>query len=147
MAPRTTTTSRSSTARTCRITGNTIRGATNFAILGAACKGNTNLVLDNNWLDGGHCTVKLQILNGYSETASVTGNKFGPNRKVSSCAFTAYPAVKLTQNGNTFETDRRHRQAAPARVLTPTGNGARRLRRAPFACARVASSGPGQFGY
>ncbi len=66
-------------------------------------KGNTNLVLANNWLDGGHCTVKLQILNGYSETATVTGNKFGPNRKVSSCAFTAYPAVKLTQSGNTYE--------------------------------------------
>ena len=86
-----------------RITGSTIRGATNFAVLGAASKGNTNLVLANNWLDGGHCTVKLQILNGYSETATVTGNKFGPNRKVSSCAFTAYPAVKLTQSGNTYE--------------------------------------------
>ncbi|MCC6497747.1 MAG: hypothetical protein IT193_15960, partial [Propionibacteriaceae bacterium] len=43
-------------------------------------------------------------LNGYSETATVTNNKFGPNRKVSSCAFTAYPAVNLTQNGNTYET-------------------------------------------
>jgi len=86
-----------------RITDNTIRGATNFAILGAASRGNTNLVLANNWLDGGHCTVKLQILNGWAETASVTGNKFGPNRAVSSCAFTAYPAVKLTQASNTFE--------------------------------------------
>ncbi len=86
-----------------RITGNTIRGATNFAILGAASRGNTNLVLANNWLDGGHCTVKLQILNGWAETASVTGNKFGPNRAVSSCAFTSYPAVKLTQYSNTFE--------------------------------------------
>ncbi len=86
-----------------RITGNTIRGAQNFAVLGAANKGNTNLVVNNNWLDGGHCTVKLQVLNGYSETATVTNNKFGPNRKVSSCAFTAYPAVKLTQSGNTFE--------------------------------------------
>jgi hypothetical protein len=33
----------------------------------------------------------------------VTNNKFGPNRVVSSCAFTAYPAVSLTQSGNTFE--------------------------------------------
>jgi len=86
-----------------RITGNTIRGAQNFAVLGAASKGNLNLVVKDNWLDGGHCTVKLQILNGWAETATVTGNKFGPNRAVSSCPFTAYPAVTLTQNTNTFE--------------------------------------------
>ncbi len=86
-----------------KVTGNTIRGATNFAVLGAASKGNLNLIVKDNWLDGGHCTVKLQILNGWAETASVTGNKFGPNRAVSSCAFTSYPAVKLTQNSNTFE--------------------------------------------
>jgi hypothetical protein len=86
-----------------KITGNTIRGATNFAILGAASRGNTNLVVNGNWLDGGHCTVKLQILNGWAETATVANNKFGPNRKISSCAFTAYPAVKLAASGNTFE--------------------------------------------
>ena len=45
------------------ITGNTIRGATNFAILGSANIGNTpNLVIKGNWVDGGHCTVKLQSL-------------------------------------------------------------------------------------
>ena len=86
-----------------RLTGNTIRGARNFAILGAASKGNTNLVLSDNWLDGGHCTVKLQVLNGYSETATVRGNKFGPNRKMPSCAFTSYPKVSLTHSSNTFE--------------------------------------------
>jgi len=85
------------------VTGNTIRGATNFAVLGAASKGNLNLIVKDNWLDGGHCTVKLQILNGWAETATVTGNKFGPNRAVTSCPFTAYPAVTLTQNNNTFE--------------------------------------------
>jgi hypothetical protein len=86
-----------------RVTGNTIRGATNFAILGAASKGNLNLVVKDNWLDGGHCTVKLQILNGWSETAQVTDNTFGPNRVVSSCPFTSYPAVKLTHSGNILE--------------------------------------------
>ena len=86
-----------------RLTGNTIRGARNFAILGAASKGNTNLVLSGNWLDGGHCTVKLQVLNGYSETATVTGNKFGPHRKMSTCAFTSYPTVSLMHSSNTFE--------------------------------------------
>jgi hypothetical protein len=86
-----------------KVTGNTIRGATNFAVLGAASKGNLNLIVKDNWLDGGHCTVKLQILNGWAETATVTGNKFGPNRAVTSCPFTAYPAVTLTHTNNTFE--------------------------------------------
>jgi hypothetical protein len=86
-----------------KVIGNTIRGAQNFAVLGGATRGNLDLVVQDNWLDGGHCTVKLQILNGYAETAKVTGNKFGPNRAVSSCAFTAYPAVSLTQNSNIFE--------------------------------------------
>ncbi|GAA3608788.1 right-handed parallel beta-helix repeat-containing protein [Microlunatus ginsengisoli] len=85
------------------ITGNTIRGATNFAILGGAEQANVNLKVNGNWLDGGHCTVKLQVKNGWSETATVTNNKFGPNRAVSSCPFTAFPAVKLTQSGNTME--------------------------------------------
>ena len=86
-----------------RILGNTIRGATNFAILGGAEQADVSLVVDGNWLDGGHCTVKLQVKNGWSQTARVTDNKFGPNRKVASCPFTAYPAVSLTQSGNTME--------------------------------------------
>mgnify|MGYP000937882300 CR=1 FL=1 len=47
--------------------------------------------------------MKLQVKNGNSETAKVTNNTFGPNRSVSSCPFTAYPAVSLTQSGNRFE--------------------------------------------
>lgn len=86
-----------------KITGNTIRGATNFAILGGAEQNNVSLTVSGNWLDGGHCTLKLQVKNGRSERATVTNNKFGPNRKVSSCPFTAYPAVSLTQSGNTME--------------------------------------------
>ncbi|MFT3860677.1 hypothetical protein [Micropruina sp.] len=85
-----------------KITGNTIQGATNFAILGGAEQGDVNLTVTGNYLDGGHCTVKLQVKNSNSETAKVTKNTFGPNRTVSSCAFTAYPAVSLTQSGNVF---------------------------------------------
>ena len=65
----TTTTSRCCGARTPTIQGNTIRGTTNFAILGGGDRGDIpNLVINGNWLDGGHCTVKLQILNGWHET-------------------------------------------------------------------------------
>ena len=88
------------------IRDNTIRGASNFAILGSSSHATIpNLVIDGNWLDGGHCTVKLQVLNGHGQTATVTDNKFGPNRKVKSCAFTAYPAINLTARGNVFEAD------------------------------------------
>ena len=91
------------TGKNIKITGNTIRGATNFAILGGAEQGAVTLTASDNYLDGGWCTVKLQVKNGNSETAKVTNNTFGPNRSVSSCPFTAYPAVSLTQSGNRFE--------------------------------------------
>lgn len=86
-----------------RLVGNTIRGATNFAILGGAEQADVGLVVDGNWLDGGHCTLKLQTKNGWSQTARVTNNRFGPNRAVSSCPFTAYPSVNLSQSGNSME--------------------------------------------
>ena len=69
------------------ITGNTIRGATNFAILGVASQATVpNLVISGNWVDGGHCTVKLQVRERVCQTATVTDNRFGPNRKVKNCA-------------------------------------------------------------
>lgn len=95
-----------------RIVGNTIRGATGFAILGGAEKSNVRLYANGNWLDGGHCTVKLQTRNGYTESATVTDNKFGPDRGDPTCPFTAYPSVKLTASGNRFL-----RSGAPVPVL------------------------------
>lgn len=86
------------------ITGNTIRGAQNFAVLGAANLGHVpNLVVRGNWLDGGHCTLKLQTMRGQNLTATVTGNKFGPNRVVSYCPIQALPEVKLTARDNVSE--------------------------------------------
>jgi hypothetical protein len=86
------------------ITGNTIRGATNFAILGSANIGSTpNLVIKGNWVDGGHCTVKLQSLKSYKLKATVTGNKFGPHRAVSYCPMQAERQVKFTSTHNVYE--------------------------------------------
>lgn len=98
------------------ITGNTIRDTTNFAILGAASRGDTpNLVIDHNWLDGGHCTIKLQELNGWNENASVTNNIFGSHRLISNCAFQATPSVNLTNSsGNVYEAD--GRPVTPLRI-------------------------------
>ena len=86
-----------------RIIGNTIRGASNFAILGGAEQNNVTLTVDGNWIDGGHCSLKIQVKQSWAATATVTNNQFGPNRKVSSCPFTSYPAVNLTQSGNRME--------------------------------------------
>ena len=79
------------------ITGNTIRDTTNFTILGGAEQNNVTLKVANNWLDGGHCTVKLQNKNGYTQSTAITDNKFGPNRLVASCPCIAEPAVELTR--------------------------------------------------
>ncbi|HET9648572.1 MAG TPA: hypothetical protein VFP34_10120 [Microlunatus sp.] len=87
-----------------RIIGNTIRGATNFAVLGAANKGDVpDLEVRGNWLDGGHCTLKLQIIGQHALTATVDGNKFGPHRAVSYCPMQVLPGVQLTEWDNVSE--------------------------------------------
>ncbi|GAA3608860.1 hypothetical protein [Microlunatus ginsengisoli] len=86
------------------ITANTIRGAQNFAVLGAANQGNVpNLVVNRNWLDGGHCTVKLQFHGSYKIKATVTDNKFGPHRAVAHCPIQALPGVTLIARNNVSE--------------------------------------------
>lgn len=86
-----------------RIERNTIRGAQNFGILGAASQANATMVIANNWLDGGHCTVKLERSSSWLATATVTGNKFGPNREVKNCALVATTPVVVTAAGNVYE--------------------------------------------
>lgn len=87
------------------IEGTAVRGATGFGILGAADVADTNLVVKNNWLDGGWCSMKLQALNGHTETATTTDNKFGPNHGAKNCAFQALPGVNLTDSGSVWEAD------------------------------------------
>jgi hypothetical protein len=88
-----------------RIVNNTIRGQQNMPVLGAANKSDTRgLVVDGNWLDGGHCTSKFEEMNGFNLVAQVTNNKFGPNRDVSSCKIAATAGTELTdESGNTME--------------------------------------------
>ncbi len=82
---------------------NTIVGAPNMGILGGAEHGNVTLKIQDNYLDGGHCTVKLQVRPGRSETAQVTNNRFGPNREVASCVLVAYPEIQLSASGNVMD--------------------------------------------
>jgi hypothetical protein len=90
--------------RNVTIRGNTVRGHSNFAILGAAATGSTpNLKITGNWLDGGHCTVKLQELGGHSLVVNASGNKFGPHRAVQSCPLVATRGSTVSASGNTME--------------------------------------------
>jgi len=90
--------------RNLTITGNTIRGAQNFAVLGAANLDDVpNLLVNGNWLDGGHCTLKLQTMRGHTLKATVVDNRFGPHRRVSHCPIQALPEVQLTARNNVSE--------------------------------------------
>jgi len=88
-----------------RIINNTIRGQQNMPVLGAANKADTTgLVVTDNWLDGGHCTSKFEEMNGFNLVATVTDNKFGPNRDVASCKIAATAGTDLLdESGNTME--------------------------------------------
>ena len=87
------------------ITGTTALAAgLNFAILGGAEYSDVQgLKITNNYVDGGHCNVKLAVRNGHSESATVTGNTFGPNIGEKTCPLVAERAVSLTQSGNVSE--------------------------------------------
>ena len=62
-----------------------------------------DLMISKNWLDGGHCTLKLAVRNGWSLTSTVVDNKPGPNRKAQSCPSIANPSINLTERDNVFE--------------------------------------------
>ena len=86
-----------------RLLNNTIRGQQGMPVLGAANKGNTSVVVKGNWLDGGHCTVKVEEKNGYQVDAVLAENKFGPNRAYSKCMINATTGSTVTSTNNTME--------------------------------------------
>lgn len=88
------------------ITGTTALADTNFAILGGAEWGSVpGLKITDNYVDGGWCQVKLAVRNGYSLSATVTGNTFGPHIKVKSCPLVAEKAVNLYEANNVADVD------------------------------------------
>ena len=136
---------------------NTIRGAQNFAVLGSASIGDTpNLVIRGNWLDGGHCTVKLQSLKTYRLKVQLAHNRFGPHRKVSYCPANEAPsrssavpeertancsAPSAAEASNIFADASRWCLSAVVVTAKPGGTGkpteARRARLAAFAPSSV----------
>ena len=88
------------------ILNNTTRGHRNLAVLGAANKGDTtDLVVDGNWLDGGHCTVKLEEFAGHRLEATVTDNVFGPHRDVAGCEINVTSGTEVIARGNRSAVD------------------------------------------
>lgn len=87
------------------ILGNTIRGAQTHTVLAQAAHSEGRVLIANNWLDGAICNVKLQRQNGYALAATVTGNKFGPNRRWQKCKISAQSGggVSVSQSGNSME--------------------------------------------
>ncbi len=98
------------TGRNVRIIGNTIRRATNFAVLGNSDIGdNIGLLVRGNWLDGGHCTVKIQELHGHQlRGARLINNRFGPNRLVQSCPIAAVVGAGVAASGNIRQSNGAH---------------------------------------
>jgi hypothetical protein len=89
--------------RNLTLSGNTIRDTKNFAIMNGAEQGHVTAKITGNWLDGGHCTVKLTHKKGWTNQTTITDNKFGPNRKIAKCVIQSYTGVKATAANNTFD--------------------------------------------
>lgn len=82
------------------ITGNTLRGSQNFAVLAQARLGAADVTVTDNWLDGGHCTVKLEGFGTYPLNVDLATNTFGPNRAVSYCLVQATDDVAYQARDN-----------------------------------------------
>lgn len=85
------------------ITGTTAIATDNFPVLAGAEQGPITVTVTNNYVDWGHCNMKFQVRNGWSMSATVQNNTFGPHRTEKSCPFVAENAVNLNAANNRFE--------------------------------------------
>ncbi len=86
------------------ITGNTIAGGTNSGLQVTQGNGSVaNFSFNNNWADGGACTVNLADKPLASMTTiSVNNNIFGHTSTYKNCAIVFSPGVSMTHTGNTW---------------------------------------------
>jgi len=91
--------------RNIRITGNSISGASNAAVqITQDVSATSDLVLADNRLDGGGCTVNvahkvLKTMTGIT----VSGNRFGRGTRIADCAIIASAMTDLTAAGNVWD--------------------------------------------
>lgn len=83
--------------------GNRIYGSANFALVGSAEQGPTrNLRVIDNYMAGGHCTMKFSAFNGNANSATVSGNRIGRGQKVGDCAMVVVTGFNASLSGNTW---------------------------------------------
>lgn len=83
------------------IRGNRITGSPNFAVLGAPEKGSMmNLVVENNYVDNGLCTMKFSSKGGYQHSARVTDNTFGRHPSQPNCDLVVENHANVSLSGN-----------------------------------------------
>ncbi len=82
----------------------TIRGGSNFGILLAATTGPTSsVVIRDNVIDGGYCSVKLEELNGQTlSSVTVSGNRFGRGQTWAGCAIHQTPGTSASYSDNSW---------------------------------------------
>lgn len=87
------------------ITGNNLEGAYNAAVQVTQDAGVTqNLKINNNWLDGGGCTVNYKSNGSYKTGMEANNNRFGRDRRVADCAVIHNSAASdLVPTGNVWD--------------------------------------------
>ena len=70
-----------------RIVGNTLVGASNAAVMVNQSNGTTtDLWINDNWIDGGGCSVNYSSVGPYKTGLQANGNVFGRSQRVAGCA-------------------------------------------------------------
>lgn len=70
-----------------RIIGNTLQGAYNAAVMVNQSTGTTtDLWINNNWIDGGGCSINYSSSGAYKTGMQANSNRFGRAQRVAGCA-------------------------------------------------------------
>lgn len=91
--------------RNVSIIGNTLQGAFNAAVQITQDAGVTqNLKINNNWLDGGGCTLNYKTNGAYKTGMQANDNRFGRAQRVANCAIIHNSAASdLNPTGNVWD--------------------------------------------
>jgi len=87
------------------IVNNTLQGAYNAAVMITQDSGVTqNLSINNNWIDGGGCSLNYGSKGSYKTGMQANNNRFGRNQRVAGCAIIHNAAVSdLNPQGNVWD--------------------------------------------
>lgn len=87
-----------------RIVGNTVEQARGSGIqVTQDFRKTTGLVIENNWVDGGGCSINLANKPRGSMRVTVSGNRFGRDQRYRNCAIIRSSGTDLSQWGNVWD--------------------------------------------